>query len=76
MPDKSIEAIYDILLEIKADIGQLKALSHPPADCPLADRVRGLELKDAKQAGMLAVVGVVAGFVASSIVAVTTKLWK
>ena len=79
----SLRRIYDILEEIKryqgdikVAIGVLETNSHPPAACPLGDRVRNIELAGARQLGMFTVIGVVVSFAATTIITLIARAWR
>lgn len=49
---------------------------HSPADCAISDRVKVLELGEARKKGMLVVIGTVAGLVASVFIAWIQYLFR
>jgi len=79
-----LDQIYQRLGLIQEELGSLKALTHKPGSCDIAmlvsentKKVRALELREARRAGGLAAVGIVAGLVASMVTSgiVSVAMW-
>ena len=72
--DRRLESIEGVLREIHGDLGALRVLSHAPGVCALAPRVLGLETTQARQGGILVMIGSAAGMVSSLLVGAALKL--
>ena len=67
-------AIEGHLMVLSGDMGAVKLAMHTPNDCALTPRLLHLELAEARQRGMLAIVGTIAGLVAAGVVGVIIRL--
>lgn len=71
----NIAALQAAMTKLTEQVGMLVAKAHTPSDCPLAAQVQRLTIREARQAGMLAVVGTIAIIVGGGIMSLVSRLW-
>lgn len=69
-----IFTLREAIGKLAIQVGVLASKAHTTSDCSLSAKVEQLRLSEARRGGMLAVVGVLAGLVASGIVSLLTRV--
>lgn len=73
---RRLDSIDKTLLDMSTKLGGLADAKHNPGTCSLAGQVDVLRMAEAKRAGMVVIIGSLAGLIVSTTIAFLTRLVK